>query len=79
MNGMSPVTSTASSRSQFTAGRDLQVGGCYRCIATGTGEVVDSDRYVLTTDVVDKKGNRQMVDQSTGCVLFATPASIWTQ
>ena len=77
MNSTSPIYTV--SRTSFTAGRDLQTGHCYRCIATGGGEVVDSDTYLLTTDVVDKNGNRQMVNTSSGCVLFATPSSIWSK
>jgi hypothetical protein len=73
------LSAPPASRSSFTAGRDLQTGHLYRCIATGRGEVVDSDTYLLTTDVVDKKGNRQMVNTGEGCVLFATPASIWSK
>lgn len=64
---------------EFTAGRDLKVGGNYRCVANGKGEVVDCPSRLLTTNVEDKKGNRQMVNTTTGEVTFATPSSIWTQ
>lgn len=66
-------------RPEYIAGRDLKVGGNYRCIANGKGEVVDREYYLLTTNVPDKKGNRQMVNTTTGEVTFATPSSIWTQ
>lgn len=78
MSSPAPAFSTAA-RSAFTAGRDLKAGTCYRCIANGKGEVIDGDTYVLTTNVTDKKGNRQMVNCQTGEILWATPASIWTQ
>ncbi|UUR56211.1 hypothetical protein pXoo2106_12 [Xanthomonas phage pXoo2106] len=65
-------------RTQFTAGRDLKPGIGYRAISTGAGEVVDSDQYLLVTNVTDKKGNRQLVNTSTGEVSFATPGSIWS-
>lgn len=72
-----PPTS-APSRSQFTAGRDLKVGFNYRAISSGAGEVIDGDTYLLVTNVTDKKGNRQLVNTSTGEVSFATPGSIWS-
>ena len=74
---MNPISSTI--RTSFTAGRDLKPGELYRCIATGSGEVVDSDPCLLTTNVADKKGNRQMVNTANGEVLFATPGSIWSK
>jgi hypothetical protein len=71
-----PLSST--SRTQFTAGRDLKVGLSYRPISSGAGEVIDGDTYLLVTNVDDKKGNRQLVHTSTGEVSFATPGSIWS-
>lgn len=76
MNDAMP--SVAPSRTQFTAGRDLKVGRHYRAISSGAGEVLDSETYLLVTNVDDKKGNRQLVNTSTGEVSFATPGSIWS-
>ena len=69
----------ASRRAQFTAGRDLIPGTNYRIIANGKGEVIETETYLLATTMVDKKGNRHMVNTATGEVLAATPSSIWTQ
>jgi hypothetical protein len=69
---------TKSNRPEYVAGRDLKVGQKYRVIANGKGEVLDSSTYLLATNMVDKKGNRQMVNVTTGEVFLATPGSIWT-
>lgn len=79
MSGSSLSVPTSGTRTSFTAGRDLKVGVFYRPISSGQGEVIDSDQFYLVTNVDDKKGNRQLVDTSTGEVSFASPSSIWSR
>lgn len=67
-----------SPRTVFCAGRDLKAGAYYRPISSGAGEVIDGERFLLATNVSDKRGNRQLVDTSSGEVTFATPGSIWS-
>lgn len=74
-----PAIGPVSSRTSFTAGRDLKVGGYYRPISSGAGEVIDAEQFYLVTNVDDKKGNRQLVDTGNGEVTFASPGSIWSR
>lgn len=74
----SGLPTTLPSRTAFTAGRDLEVGRYYRPIASGGGVVLDGEVFLLTTNVTDKKGNRQLVNTCNGEVSFATPSSIWS-
>lgn len=76
---MSVLAVPASSRTSFTAGRDLKPGQYVRCIASGDGEVIDAEGYLLATDQVNKKGQRLMVETSTGVGIYATPTSIWSK
>lgn len=69
---------TLTTRTTFTAGRDLKPGTYYRAISSGTGVVLDSEQFLFATAATDKKGNRQLVNTNTGEVFYATAASIWS-
>lgn len=73
-----PTLPAPTTRTVFTAGRDLKVGSYYRPISSGDGVVIDSETFLLVTNVDDKRGNRQLVNTSTGEVTFASPGSIWS-
>lgn len=72
-----PFTPVTTNRTPFRNGSELEVGNYYRLIATGSGEIVDSEGYMQATDQLDRKNNRLMVGPGGACA-YATPTSIWT-